>query len=163
MREEMVIGLEHEKRVEPSKEINEVGKYVMNQQKMTVVVYYDQHGSTYLDGQTLIGLGADQAKFRRDPDFGLYEVSEEHIAKLIKDYQERFPTVEIEVERKNLIRKENRLEKEMVNSIIDNDFSKYDNIPETNDARDQAMLEDMLNTSDDIKDNDTNLNDFRKL
>ena len=126
---------------------------------MIVEVYYDQHGSTYLDGQTLIGLGADQAKFRRDPDFGLYEVSEEHIAKLIKDYQERFPSIELEVERKNLIRKENRLEKEMV---IDNDSSKYDD--KTNDAKDQAMLEDMLNTSDDvIKDKDTNLNDFRKL
>ncbi len=160
MREEMVIGLEPEKRVEPSKKIeNEVGKYVINQQKMIVEVYYDQHGSTYLDSKTLIGLGADQAKFRRDPDFGLYEVSEEHIAKLIKDYQERFPSIELEVERKNLIRKENRLEKEMV---IDNDSSKYDD--KTNDAKDQAMLEDMLNTSDDvIKDKDTNLNDFRKL
>lgn len=159
MREEMVIGLEHEKRVEPSKEINEVDKYVMYKQKKIVVVYYDQHGSTYLDSKTLIGLGADPAKFRRDSDFGLYEVSEEHIAKLIKDYQERFPTIELEVERKNLIRKENRLEKEMV---LENDFSKYDDIQKTNDARDQ--LEDMLNTSDDIiKDNDTNLNDFRKF
>lgn len=160
MREEMVIGLEPEKRVEPSKKIeNEVGKYVINQQKMIVEVYYDQHGSTYLDSKTLIGLGADQAKFRRDPDFGLYEVSEEHIAQLIKNFKDNFPSVDVEVERKNLIRKENRLEKEMV---IDNDSSKYDD--KTNDAKDQAMLEDMLNTSDDvIKDKDTNLNDFRKL
>ena len=160
MREEMVIGLKQEKRVEPSKEIqNEVDKYVMYKQKKIVVVYYDQHGNTYLDSKTLIGLGADQAKFRIDPDFGLYEVSKEHIARLIKDYQERFPTIELEVERKNLIRIENRLEKEMV---VEKDSSKYDDIPETNDAKDQAMLEEMFNTSDGINDKDTN-NDFRKL
>ena len=161
MREEMVKGLEQEKRVEPSKEIqNDVGKYVINQQKMIVEVYYDQHGRTYLDSKTLIGLGADPSKFRRDPDFGLYEVSEEHITQLINNYKDNFPSVDVEVERKNLIRTENRLEKEMV---IKNDFSKYDDIPKTNDASDQAMLEDMLNTSDGIKDKDTNLNDFRKL
>lgn len=161
MREEMVIGLEQEKRVEPSEKIqNEVGKYVINQQKMIVEVYYDQHGSTYLDSKTLIGLGADPAKFKIDPDFGLYEVSKEHITQLINNFKDNFPSVDVEVERKNIIRPENRLEKEMV---IDNDPSKYNNIPETNDARDQAMLEDMLNTSDGINDKDTNLNDFRKL
>lgn len=155
MEHEMIIGMKPEKTHEVAKDINEVGKYQAQKQKMIVTVYYDKYGSTYLDKTTLVGLGANSTRFKLDAELGLYEVSKDRITDLIEDYKKRFPSIEIEIKEINIRSKEDsRL-------VLETEYKKNVNDDKTRNPEDE--LYDMLNNQEDLKPNETDYNDANKF
>ena len=81
-------------------EEKEIGKYVIQQNTLIVLVYVDQYGGLYLDKETVMFLNGKVQDFRFDGETQLYKYSEFEIKELISKYVKEHPEVSLETERR---------------------------------------------------------------